>query len=187
MMLQLIGLVALVIGSNVVSGFVPLSFSHSETRARTLYALDELVDTNENSMVPSDRRSFVSALVAASTATAAGGGVMLSSWPSLARAEEEGEEEAFASIAARASKLAVEVGEKTPTRVTKASDGRTAYDFSLPIEGEIVSFTDMIHQQYEDGRPKVKAVLVVNMKEDDPIARKDIPEFMSLASRYVFR
>jgi hypothetical protein len=179
-MLKVIGLVALVAATNVVSGFAPLSFSHSETRAQALFALGD-TDTNESSMVHSDRRSFVSAFVAS---TAAGGVVL--SWPLLARAEEEeGEEEAFASIAARASKLAVEVGEKTPTRVTKTSDGRTAYDFSLPIEGEIVSFTDMIHQQYEDGRPKVKAVLVVNMKEDDPIARKDIPEFMSLASRYV--
>lgn len=30
---------------------------------------------------------------------------------------------------------------------------------------------------------KVKAILVVNMKQDDPIARKNIPELISLASK----
>ena len=76
--------------------------------------------------------------------------------------------------------------------------------------GEAVPFDQLIRQEFtevktenvvkvknEDGSEgtstvvdvkkdaKVKAILVVNMKQDDPIARKNIPELISLASKYV--
>lgn len=97
------------------------------------------------------------------------------------------EEESFASIAARASKLSYEVGERTSVISANDGDTRTAYDFELPIAGEPMSFGDIVQQPAnEEGgeRSKVKVILMVNMKEDDPVARKDIPEFISLASKY---
>lgn len=117
------------------------------------------------------RRSFLSSIV--------GGCVLLSSVPVFAE-----EEESFASIAARAAKLSSDVGEKTPLAAPKSDDPRTAYDFSLPVAGETVEFRDIVKQVYDDeGRSRVKAILVINMKEDDPIARKDIPELISLATK----
>lgn len=112
-----------------------------------------------------------------------GGGMVLSGFPSLASANNE-EEESFASIAARAAQLSAEVGEKTVAATPKSDDPRTAYDFSLPVAGETMQFRDIVRQSFgEDGKAKVKAILVVNMKEDDPVARKDIPELISLASK----
>jgi len=118
------------------------------------------------------RRSFLSSISYM--------GLLVSGRPVMA----EEEEETFASIAARAAQLSSEVGEKTPLASPKSDDPRTAYDFSLPVSGETLSFQDIVHQQYNDeGRARVKAILVINMKEDDPIARKDIPELISLASK----
>jgi hypothetical protein len=54
-------------------------------------------------------------------------------------------------------------------------------DFTVPVAGEIVSFGDLVKQN--EAKTKVKAILVVNIKQDDPIARKNIPEFISLASK----
>jgi glutathione peroxidase-family protein len=48
----------------------------------------------------------------------------------------------------------------------------------------LVSFTNLINQVYSDGDVQVKAIVVVNIKQDDPIARKTIPELMSLATKY---
>ena len=95
-------------------------------------------------------------------------------------------EESFASIAARASQLSTTQSDKAPATVSKTLDDRTAYDFELPIKGESVPFKELIQQEFDaDGRAKVKAILVVNMKEDDPISRTNIPEFISLAAKYV--
>jgi hypothetical protein len=117
------------------------------------------------------RRSFLSSII--------GAGMLLSGQPALAE-----DEESFATIAARAAQLSSEVGENTPLASPKSDDPRTAYDFSLPVAGDILPFQDIIRQQYNsEGRAKVKAILVINMKEDDPIARKDIPELISLASK----
>jgi len=124
--------------------------------------------------------------------------------------EAEVVEESFASIAARASKMSSEAGERARTSVvTNGSDGskpsseaseptpisvvtkvggdtRTAYDFGLPISGISIPFKEIIKQEINDesGQSKVKVILVSNMKEDDPVARKDIPEFISLAAKY---
>lgn len=100
------------------------------------------------------------------------------------------EDESFASIAARASNLSREAGDKAITSNMGAADGdtRTAYDFDLPISGEPVRFEQIVRQSVDEQTglrtSTVKAILVVNMKEDDPIARVNIPEFISLASRY---
>ncbi|KAG7362416.1 glutathione peroxidase [Nitzschia inconspicua] len=124
------------------------------------------------------RRDFFQAILGS-------GFVGMSLVGSASSALADDEEESFASIAARASKLSTEVGEKASVMSANDGDTRTAYDFELPVSGESVSFKDIVRQSLdEDGRSKVKAILVVNMKEDDPIARKDIPEFISLASKY---
>merc|ERR1712238_430783 len=86
------------------------------------------------------------------------------------------------------SKLPSEAIEPTPILViTKVGgDTRTAYDFGLPISGISIPFKEIIKQEINDesGQSKVKVILVSNMKEDDPVARKDIPEFISLAAKY---
>lgn len=135
---------------------------------------DDLVE-NDNNDLSNRRRSFLSSVF--------GSGVILSGFPGLALGAE-GDDESFASIAARAAQLSSEVGGKSIAATPKSDDPRTAYDFTLPVAGEVMQFRDIVRQEYDsDGRAKVKAILVVNMKEDDPTARKDIPEFISLASK----
>jgi hypothetical protein len=119
----------------------------------------------------------------------AAGGCILSAPNNAFAAEDGGEEESFASLAARASLLSSDVGDKSPpsAALKRSDDTRTAYDFSLPVEGRDVPFKNMVHQEFdEEGIAKLKAILVVNMKEDDPTARKDIPEFIALAAKYVW-
>lgn len=161
----------LAISATLVAGFA--STSLKSVKPAPLLASQ---DSNEDGTV-FDRRTFVSSLGA--------GGVLFTTslFPATA---EDGGEESFASISARASKLSSNVAERTPTRISKTDDNRTAYDFSIPIQGEDVPFKDIVHQEYDsEGIAKLKAILVVNMKEDDPVARKDIPEFIALAAKYV--
>lgn len=73
----------------------------------------------------------------------------------------------------------------TPTSAAVAADGATTtpssttiYDLTLPIDGEEVPVTDLVDPQ------KTKAVLVVNIKQDDPLARKNIPELLALSKRF---
>ncbi len=159
--------------SSTTNGFVSITCSQTiRPTVATLLASEEY--SAENVLdISSRRRSFLSSLL--------GTGVIIAVSPGLAAAEEE---ESFASIAARAAQLSSDVGDKTIAATPKSDDPRTAYDFSLPVAGETVQFRDLVRQEYDsNGRAKVKAILVVNMKEDDPIARKDIPEFISLASK----
>uniref|UniRef100_A0A7R9ZR25 TPM domain-containing protein n=1 Tax=Craspedostauros australis TaxID=1486917 RepID=A0A7R9ZR25_9STRA len=122
------------------------------------------------------RRAFLS------TMSAATAGILSMIAPNAALADDD---ESFASIAARASKLSSREGERSATPQFKTDDTRTMYDFSVPVQGRDVPLKELIRQEYdEEGFARVKAVLVVNMKQDDPIARKDIPELMSLASKY---
>ena len=159
------------LGIGFSSAFCPAS---NFARTVPLQASKGIEDDSSNASEYTDRRSFVSALVAA--------GVVVIT-PSFASAEEV-EEEGFAAIAARASRLSSDVGELTPMAQPKSDDPRSAYDFELPVAGEQVSMKDLVHQVVgEDGISKVKCLLVCNMKEDDPIARKDIPEFISLATK----
>lgn len=95
------------------------------------------------------------------------------------------DDESFASIAARASKISQDMvnaeEEKTPSTSSSSGDGRTAYDFTLPMAGVQTPIREIVRNQDN----KVKAILFVNIKQDDPVARKDIPEFISLAAKYV--
>lgn len=110
------------------------------------------------------------------------GGCLSTLFPTSARAEEESE--SFASIAARANQISKEIATSTPTSEIRKTD-KTMYDFSLPLEGADTTIMDIVKQQFsESGNDaKVKAVLVVNIKQDDPVARKDIPELISLVTK----
>lgn len=144
----------------------------SKLRAGESNAADENEPADGSKVFP-QRRAFISRLI--------GSSLVIGGMPSISNAEEE---ETFESIAARAAQLSSTVGESTPVAVPKSDDPRTAYDFNLPVAGQTVEFKDVVRQTYdEEGRAKVKAFLVVNMKEDDPVARKDIPEFISLAAK----
>jgi glutathione peroxidase-family protein len=149
--------------------------------------------TTEQEATDTDRRSFLTTFSLSLSIPAVIASLLAD--PTTALAAEDpaatgGEDESFASIAARASSLSREAGEKAITSNMGAADGdtRTAYDFDLPIGGEAISFEQIIRQSADEQTGQrtsaVKAVLVVNMKEDDPIARKDIPELITLAARY---
>ena len=158
------------------SAFAPIPMSTSTrtfvTSASARYANNNLSSEDDNTI---DRRLFLGITL---------GGAAASFVPQSAFAAEGGDDESFASIAARASKLSSDIGEKTAATQVVSDDPRTAYDFSLPIQGDQVPFEQIIKQEKNDeGISKVKAVLVVNMKQDDPIARKDIPEFIALAAK----
>mmetsp|Transcript_1051 Transcript_1051/g.2396 ORF Transcript_1051/g.2396 Transcript_1051/m.2396 type:complete len:264 (-) Transcript_1051:169-960(-) len=104
-----------------------------------------------------------------------------------AAAAPPAEEESFASIAARASELSSEAGDRAAVATITNGNGdtRTAYDFEMPVNGKSVPFRDLIRQEVdEEGRARCKVILVSNMKEDDPIARSDIPEFITMAAKY---
>ena len=104
----------------------------------------------------------------------------------------------FANIAARAQRISEQVDSSRPpmTSSTILSTDKTAYDFTLPVSNKAVNFKDLVQQNFvelgggDDDNSvkvqdsKVKAIIVVNIKQDDPVARKDIPELMSLATRY---
>ena len=99
--------------------------------------------------------------------------------------DDEDEQLDFSTIASRAAKISQALEEEKESSAAPAPkpipDGRTAYEFSLPVAGETVNFGELVKQN--DDKSKVKAILVVNIKQDDPIARKNIPEFISLASK----
>lgn len=127
--------------------------------------------TSLDASVPADRRSFLHIASAAITSA---------SWLSVnqvANADEDDDD--FASIAARASKIsqAMESEQPQSQNMFKSTDTRTIYDFSLPIAGDSVDIGTMVQ------KGTVKAILVVNIKQDDPIARKNIPELIALASK----
>ena len=82
-------------------------------------------------------------------------------------------------------------------------DKRTIYDFTLPINGKAREVAEILDQTFDSGESgdgwsdggeevtdygttlgtRVKAILVVNIKQDDPIARKNIPELIALVSK----
>lgn len=138
--------------------------------------------------IDNTRKAFLTSLVVATTTTVSSVGA--------ANADE-----GFESIAARAAKISklVEVEEavKEQEKAAQAADLRTVYDFSLPMAGVDVPFKDLVKQEFatteipgeNEGEvitkteAKVKAILVVNIKQDDPIARRNIPELISLAAK----
>jgi len=140
--------------------------------------------------ISTTRKAFLASIVTSSAA------IVATSFAEGAYADED-----FESIAVRAAKMAktVEVEEQTAKQQKQMEfDPRSAYDFELPIAGNSIPFSELIRQEFTDvevpgdaegevkvkREAKVKAVLVVNMKQDDPIARKNIPELISLASKF---
>lgn len=115
------------------------------------------------------RRSF---LTTAAVSTA--------SWLSVNQVVFADGEDDFTSIAARAAKIsqAMESEQPQSQNTFKSTDTRTIYDFSLPIAGEGANIGSLVQKDI------VKAILVVNIKQDDPIARKNIPELIALASKF---
>jgi hypothetical protein len=110
-----------------------------------------------------------------------------SSWVANAATTTNNEDEtsSFANIAARANQISKEIDkENAQIAATVRKSEKTAYDFELPVEGVPTKFADLIQQEFYDDGVKVKAILVVNIKQDDPVARKTIPELISLATKY---
>mmetsp|Transcript_32631 Transcript_32631/g.47846 ORF Transcript_32631/g.47846 Transcript_32631/m.47846 type:complete len:298 (+) Transcript_32631:137-1030(+) len=155
---------------------------------RTTTALFHNDDVNEEATGTSNRRLFLST----TTATA-----VASILPSIANADDV----SFETIAERAARVAkiVEAEEANEDmskdrelrEKSRGADTRTAYEFSLPVAGESVPFGEMIKQEFgevnaETGERdvKVKAIVVLNIKQDDPIARRDIAELIALASKF---
>lgn len=94
-------------------------------------------------------------------------------------------ESSFGAIAARASQISKELDKEAVTQAANIRKSeKTAYDFQLPIDQKDVLFQDLINQEFRDEAVKVKAIIVVNIKQDDPVARKTIPELISLATKY---
>ena len=128
--------------------------------------------------VTKNRRQMVWMVPAAAAAS------LLGLAPSTLAADEPSS--SFAEIAARANQITQELDQQALSQAaTIRETTQTAYDFTLPVNGEAVKFADLIHQEfYSDGNVRVKAIVVVNFKQDDPVARKTIPELMAVAAKY---
>ncbi|CAB9512417.1 Glutathione peroxidase 1 [Seminavis robusta] len=142
------------------------------------FVLQKMPSSSDDNMETPSRRNILSSigLIGASVLFSA----MIPPTASLAA-----ETESFAEIAARANKISKEM-ESAPSISEVRKTDKTMYDFSLPVEGADKSLLDVVRQQFDDAgnNAKVKAVLVVNIKQDDPVARKDIPELISLVTKY---
>ena len=107
------------------------------------------------------------------------------------------ETETFESVTSRTSQLSSEVeaqGTEENSEATSPSassaktsspDQRTMYDFTVPVSGKQVMVRDLVTREVNGEMKTPKAILVVNIKQDDPIARKNIPELISLGARCV--
>eukprot|EP00816_Leptocylindrus_hargravesii_P006874 CAMPEP_0196816540 /NCGR_PEP_ID=MMETSP1362-20130617/55918_1 /TAXON_ID=163516 /ORGANISM="Leptocylindrus danicus, Strain CCMP1856" /LENGTH=327 /DNA_ID=CAMNT_0042193923 /DNA_START=120 /DNA_END=1103 /DNA_ORIENTATION=- len=170
-------------GSNAFT-FISSTSTLSRNKATSLEVLGN--DSSEEAMQDRSRRVIVrDAAVLMGLVTA----------PNVVLADDE---EAFESIAAKAARMAKEVEtEEAATKLEsfeKSSiqttvDSRTIYDFSVPVANKDIPFAEFIDQKFPEGedlseRPRVKAILVVNIKQDDPLARKNIPEMITLAAKY---
>ena len=147
----------------------------------------------------SDRRNFLSrsgaAAAALSAAWVTGAGTAL--------ADDDSTSESIASRAARLSKVVAEEQKQaleeaeivSPTTVPSSSadgggggapaDSRSMYDFALPMKGFDTPMTDLLGRSDKGGDAKQpKVVLFVNIKQDDVVARKNIPELIALASKF---
>jgi hypothetical protein len=120
--------------------------------------------------------------------TMAAGALISITPPAWAAAPSDDE---FSAIAARASAISKELGSDSAPPPSQRTSDKTCYDFVVPVQGKEVPFADAIQQQMlnNDGSDtsnsrKIRAILITNIKQDDPIARKDIPELISLAAKY---
>ena len=113
------------------------------------------------------------------------------------------------SVEVEEAEIAKEAADETATQRRKDAaqklkdDKRNIYDFMLPINGKAREVAEVIGQTFDEGESgdgwsgggegmsdygttmgtRVKAILVVNIKQDDPIARKNIPELIALVSK----
>lgn len=166
----------------ITVALVPLSFHANAGSATTRIEPSSILlagstsSDDESSLL--DRRKTIIGLLAT------GGGLLSSA--SNALAAEGDDESSFASIASRASKLSKELDkEASQAAISQRTTDKTVYDFELPVDGTLLPFSQVINQgTTPDGDVRVKAILVTNMKQDDPIARKTIPQLISLASKY---
>mmetsp|Transcript_27533 Transcript_27533/g.43322 ORF Transcript_27533/g.43322 Transcript_27533/m.43322 type:complete len:365 (+) Transcript_27533:147-1241(+) len=167
-------------------------------------------DIEERNNNNSDRRAFLTAAGSASTVIFSG---MLPALAAEGEEGQTSTAfESIAARAARVSQEVseAEVAEQTAEEERKQAlakklkdDPRTIYDFTLPMKGKETKVTEIIGQTFADEGvkdsgdgwtdsgegggtvgSKVKAILVVNIKQDDPIARKNIPELIALANRF---
>lgn len=167
--------------------------------------MDEDVISTSTSMdadTASGRRNFISQ----SAAWIAGAGI--ASVPGAALADDDSTDSTSESIASRAARLSKVVADEqiqaleeaeivSPTTVPSSSaaeggggapaDTRSMYDFALPMQGFDTPMTDLLGRsdKGDDGAKKQpKVVLFVNIKQDDVVARKNIPELIALASKF---
>ena len=156
--------------------------------------------------IPESRRNFLISSIAGVTTSA----IILSGNALPALAEDT--DSSFESIAARAARVSQEVTEAEKAKQAKdeeadqrrkdaaqklKEDTRTIYDFTLPIGGKSREVAELVGQTFGEGSDAdgwgggqndgpgtgVKAILVVNIKQDDPIARKNIPELIALSRK----
>ncbi len=64
-----------------------------------------------------------------------------------------------------------------------ALNKKSIYDFEVPVSGKLVPVRDLVTREINGEKKQPKAILVVNIKQDDPIARKNMPQLISLGSR----
>jgi hypothetical protein len=138
----------------------------------------------------SRRKAFTSALATAFAA------LTTATSTSMAFAEDDAPPSAFAaSLAEKAAKLSSQVDQEERASGTAFSekesqalaaaterDGRTIYDFKVPVAGVDVSIEDLVTRKGSNGK-RPKAILLVNIKQDDPIARRNIPELIALGAQ----
>mmetsp|Transcript_15413 Transcript_15413/g.23102 ORF Transcript_15413/g.23102 Transcript_15413/m.23102 type:complete len:365 (-) Transcript_15413:70-1164(-) len=167
----------------------------------------EIEERNNNS----DRRAFLTAAGSASSIIFSGS-ILPALAAEGDEAQTSTAFESIAARAARVSQelseaeIAQQSAEEERKQVLAKKikdDPRTIYDFTLPMKGKETKVTDIIGQTFLDEGAKdsgdgwtdtgegggtvgttVKAILVVNIKQDDPIARKNIPELIALANRF---
>jgi hypothetical protein len=142
-------------------------------------------NNNERQGQHVSRRTFVTS----SIVTAGGSLIATSSAGASAEEITPAASESYSSIAERAAAISKSMGEETnkdkrTNTASTSADARNLYDFSLPIAGKQTPFSDIVRKETDSNNPK--AVLVVNIKQDDPIARKNIPELIALAAKYVY-
>lgn len=152
-------------------GVLPFSVQPDQTKTRAT-----VLSASQNDEDLMSRRNILSSL-----ATIGISGFFLPD-SALAADGAESQSESFASIAARANQISKEVDAAPQTSQIRKTD-KTLYDFDIPVEGKVKPMMEVVQQQFGGASAKVKAVLVVNIKQDDPVARKNIPELISLATK----
>jgi len=93
------------------------------------------------------------------------------------------DESTFASLAEKAAMLSSQVENAEKEEIKQQDPTKTIYDFTLPIAGKQVPLEELVSRG-SGGTHRPKAVLVVNIKQDDPIARRNIPELIALGAQF---